>query len=223
MSIPTLLIPTTCSDFKIGSHIYIKLNSSIQHDLPINYPINSLDCRNPCIPGTFSHPPTYGQSLHVHPVHISMGPATPNLIPNHFQPPPSNHCHTNWNLKSLKSSTPRLTTTSAASYCILSIGQVWGHWWRNFMEPCFQAQTCFWTCCIFPLCISSQVWPFFKSLTQAHFTSIWSLIWSFHTFSIKPIYFTILLSHSRNHQSSFTAPSPHPSSGYPLQIPILLP
>jgi len=155
----------------------------------------------------------------VHPVfHISMlEPATPNLIPNHFQPPPLPiivNDKLEFEISEILNS--KIDNQHHCLQAIVScpLDRVWGHWWRNFMEPCFQAQTCFWTCCRFPLCISSQVWPFFKSLTQAHFTSIWSLIWSFHTFyKSNQFYLLILLSHSRIIIIITSSQSPHPSSG----------
>src|SRR5882724_10805680 len=90
-----------------------RLNSSIQHDLPRNYPINSLDCmKSLCFLAPilslsdfwtvsalytqFSTSPCWNQQLR---------------FPIAFNPHPHQSLSmTNWNSKSPKSSTPRLTT-----------------------------------------------------------------------------------------------------------------
>src|SRR5882724_732324 len=107
-----------------------RLNSSIQHDLQRSYPINSLvhmtslhslapilslsDFQTVSELYTwFSTSQCWNQQLRIR-------------FPIEFNPHPRQSLSMmDWNLKSPKSSTPRLTTDIVpASYCILSIGQV---------------------------------------------------------------------------------------------------
>src|SRR5882724_3299057 len=106
-----------------------RLNSSIQHDLQRSYPINSLvhmtslhslapilslsDFQTVSELYTwFSTSQCWNQQLRIR-------------SPIKFNPHPCQSLSTmNWNSKSPKSSTPRLTTDiMPASYCILSVGQ----------------------------------------------------------------------------------------------------
>jgi len=106
-----------------------RLNSCIWHDLTRKLSDKFLGpYKILALPGTHSITLWLLDSLRtVHPIfHISMlEPATPNPIPDWVQPPPHQSLlRMNWNLKSLKSSIPRLTTdVMPASYWILSIGQ----------------------------------------------------------------------------------------------------
>src|SRR5882724_9326720 len=106
-----------------------RLNISIQHDLPRNYLINSLVCTKSlhslapilslsdfqtvsALYAQFSTSQCWNQQLQIQ-------------FPIGFNPHPCQSLSMmNQNSKSLKSSTPRLTTDVVpASYCILSIGQ----------------------------------------------------------------------------------------------------
>jgi len=101
-----------------------RLNSSIRHDLQRSYPINSL-VRTKSLHSLapLCHPPTSRQSPSCTSglPHLMLEPATPNPIPDQFQPPPRQSLSTmNQNSKSPKSSTPRLTTDIApANYLYL--------------------------------------------------------------------------------------------------------
>jgi len=111
--------------------------------LPRNSPINSLDHTNPCMAWhPFNHPMTSGQS----PCCTSSLPCFHAGTGNseldswtHSTPPLSIASMMNWNLKFLKSwlqDWQPLLCLQAIVSCPLD--RVWGHWWRNFMDTCFQ-------------------------------------------------------------------------------------
>ena len=106
-----------------------RLNSSIQLDLPRNLPRNSLDCMKSLhVLAPIQSPYNFWTVFALF-TQFSMSPCWSQqpqiwfLIVFNLHPCQSPSM-TNWNLKSPKSSTPRLTTTVVpASYCILSVGQ----------------------------------------------------------------------------------------------------
>src|SRR5882724_3125605 len=114
---------------RLEANFMSRLNISIQHDLPRNYLINSLVCTKSlhslapilslsdfqtvsALYTQFSTSQCWNQQLQIQ-------------FPIGFNPHPCQSLSMmNQNSKSLKSSTPRLTTDVVpASYCILSIGQ----------------------------------------------------------------------------------------------------
>src|SRR5882724_3692449 len=126
-----LLIPNDyrLQNSRLEAKFMSRLNSFVQHDLPRNYPINflvhtkSLHSLAPILSPSdfwtvsmlytrFSTSQCWNQQLRIR---FLIG----------FNPHPCQSLSTmNQNLKSLKSSTPILTTdVMPASYCILSIGQ----------------------------------------------------------------------------------------------------
>jgi len=148
-----------------------RLNSSIWHDLPRNYLINSLDCTKSLhflapIPS-----PSDFQTVSMLYTQFSMSQCWNQQLriqfPIMFNPHPPNHCWWWTGIQNLRNPwlQDRQLTLCLQTIVSCPLDRVWGHWWRNFLGPCFWAWKCFQTCCGFPLCLSSQAWSSFKSLT----------------------------------------------------------
>jgi len=175
-----------------------RLNSSVWHNPPRDYLIIPWTIWNACTSGNpFSHSLTSRQSLHCKPSFPCLNVGTSNSKSDSWlvQPPPlPNHCWwwtRIWNLWN-----PRLQDwqlilcLQAIVTCLLD--RVWGHWWRNFLDPHFWAQTCFQTCCRFPLCISSQAWSPF-SLWIRHISVLKFYLKSSHFLQVnQSIYYSTL-------------------------------
>jgi len=155
-----------------------------------------LGLYDPCTPGTiqslsdFRTVPCCTPSFPV----SMLEPATPNLIPITFNPTPTNIVDDKLDSKSPKSSTPRLTTNvMPAGYCIFSIGQGMRALMKKLLDPHSKLGHGSELVADFHSAYQPSL-VLFQSLTQAHFTSIWSLIWSFKHFykSIQSYYYSTL-------------------------------
>ena len=137
-------------DFKVGDEVFIRAKYFTRLAHPRNSPRRTLDP----FPSSLKWEPIPLHSafltLCVPFTPSSMSPNFSLLLRTLFQTE-SNHLQlkwmANWNSRSPKSWTPRLTTAvSNASYIILDmLGRLWRYWWGDFLALSNPARKCNWT------------------------------------------------------------------------------
>jgi len=124
--------------------------------------------------------------------------------------PPPNHCQQWTGIRNLQILDSKIDNWRHCLQAIVPcpLDRLWGHWWRNFLDPHFWTRTCSEIIADFHSAYPAKSGPLSSLWLRQHFTSIESYC-SFPNFTKrKSILFTILLLIVESSTSSLPAPEP---------------